>query len=119
MDMEFVRDRMTKLRLEKNVSERKMSLDLGHSPSYINGISSGVKTPSLTEMFFICEYFGLAVSDFFNTKEEISIFKQTVIHEVCTKDDKDLEVISEMLRYLPEKRKDNKQHYQTKWKDTE
>lgn len=119
MDMDFVRERMTQLRLEKNVSERQMSLDLGHSPSYINGIILGKKTPSLTEMFFICEYFGLDTADFFNTKIEISILKQSIIHEVCTKDDKDLLVVSEILRYLPQKRQNNKQSYLMKWKEQE
>ena len=33
MDTKFVRDRITQLRLQKGVSEYKMSYDLGHSPS--------------------------------------------------------------------------------------
>ena len=35
MDENFIRERLTQLRLKKNVSEYKMSLDLGHSKSYI------------------------------------------------------------------------------------
>lgn len=34
MEEQFIRDRISKLREEKQVSERKMSLDLGHSTSY-------------------------------------------------------------------------------------
>ena len=34
MEEQFIRDRLSKLREEKQVSERKMSLDLGHSTSY-------------------------------------------------------------------------------------
>lgn len=32
---EFIRNRITRLRMLKNVSEYQMSLDLGHSKSYI------------------------------------------------------------------------------------
>lgn len=119
MDMDFVRERLTQLRLEKNISERQMSLDLGHSPSYINGITSGKKTPSLTEMFFICEFLGLEVTDFFNTKTEISILKQRIINEVCSKDDKDLAVVGEVLKYLPEKSDSSQNIYRMQWKATD
>ena len=37
---QFVRNRITQLRLQKDVSEYQMSYDLGHSRSYINNITS-------------------------------------------------------------------------------
>ena len=46
MDIEFIRERITQLRLQKGVSEYKMSYDLGHSRGYINNISSGKTLPS-------------------------------------------------------------------------
>ena len=49
MDAEFVRERITQLRVRKDVSEYKMSYDLGHSRGYINNISSGKTLPSMTE----------------------------------------------------------------------
>lgn len=45
MEEQFIRERLFKLREEKQVSERKMSLDLGHSTSYIRGITSGRSLP--------------------------------------------------------------------------
>ena len=41
IDEKFIRKRITKLRMQKDVSEYKMSLDMGHSGSYINSIASG------------------------------------------------------------------------------
>ena len=38
MDIEFIRERITQLRLQKGVSEYKMSYDLGHSRGYISTI---------------------------------------------------------------------------------
>ena len=66
MDVEFVRERITQLRLQKGVSEYKMSYDLGHSRGYINNISSGKTLPSMTEFFAICDYFGISPMDFFD-----------------------------------------------------
>ena len=37
----YLRERITELRLQKNVSEHRMSLDLGRSGSYIRGITKG------------------------------------------------------------------------------
>ena len=61
MDTTFIRDRITELRLQKGVSEYKMSMDLGHSKSYIQSISSGKSLPSLSEFLYICEYFDLSL----------------------------------------------------------
>lgn len=68
MTAEFVRERITQLRLQKGVSEYKMSYDLGHSRGYINNISSGKSLPSMLEFFAICEYFNITPIEFFNDK---------------------------------------------------
>lgn len=67
MDDTFVRNRISELRTKKGVSEYKMSLDLGHSKSYIQSISSGKALPSLSEFFYICDYLGVTPKDFFDT----------------------------------------------------
>lgn len=66
MNIEFVRERITQLRLQKGVSEYKMSYDLGHSRGYINNISSGKTLPSMAEFFSICEYFEISPVEFFD-----------------------------------------------------
>lgn len=43
----YVRHRITQLRLQKGVSEYQMSYDLGHSKSYINNITSKKAMPSM------------------------------------------------------------------------
>lgn len=68
MDIEFIRERITQLRLQKGVSEYKMSYDLGHSRGYINNISSGKTLPSMTKFLAICEYFGITPIEFFNAE---------------------------------------------------
>ena len=67
---EFIRERITALRIKKNVSEYRMSLDLGHSISYIRGINSGKALPSMREFLYICEYLGVTPTEFFDTGME-------------------------------------------------
>ena len=77
MDTTFIRDRITELRLQKGVSEYKMSMDLGHSKSYIQSISSGKSLPSLSEFLYICEYFDISPKTFLIQKHIIrSLWKK-------------------------------------------
>lgn len=69
MDLDFIRQRLTELRIKKGVSEYKMSLDLGHSRSYIHHIACGRSLPSIQELFYICEYLEISPCDFFDDKQ--------------------------------------------------
>ncbi len=58
--------RLTKLRQQKNVSARDMSLTLGQNPGYINSIESGKSLPSMKQFFYICEFLDITPSQFFD-----------------------------------------------------
>ena len=66
MEPKFISDRISVLRTKKNVSEYRMSTDLGHSKSYIQSISSGKSMPSMGEFLYICEYLGVTPREFFD-----------------------------------------------------
>ena len=78
---EFVRARITELRIQKDVSEHKMSLDLDKSGSYIRGITSGSALPSLKELFNIIAYFDMTPVDFFAPLDNTD----TPYHKLCKK----------------------------------
>lgn len=61
--------RLARLRLNKNVSARDMSLSLGLSESYINKIENGKTLPSMNTFFDICDYLDISPRDFFNMGE--------------------------------------------------
>ena len=103
MTPEFVRDRITQLRLQKGVSEYKMSYDLGHSRGYINNISSGKALPSLTEFFAICEYFGITVTEFFDEKQSNPKQVQDITEKLRGLNDADLTLVSSLLDRLRNK----------------
>ena len=50
----YVRSRITQLRIYKGISEYQLSYDFGHSRGYINNITSGKSLPSMSEFFSIC-----------------------------------------------------------------
>jgi len=100
---EFVRERITQLRLQKGVSEYKMSYDLGHSRGYINNISSGKSLPSMAEFFAICEYFGITPIEFFNgAVQNPKVFNQT-IEKLEQLDEEDLELTLKNIERLLKK----------------
>jgi len=98
----FLRDRITHLRLKKGVSEYQMSLSLGHSRSYIQGITSGRKLLSFTEFFYMCDYFEISPKDFFDDGIVNPILIQKAVDGMKDMHDKD--VIT--LIYLIDRLKD-------------
>ena len=103
MDVEFVRERITQLRVQKGISEYKMSYDLGHSRGYINNISSGKTLPSMTEFFAICDYFGISPVEFFDTKVSNPKLAQSVLSVLEQLDEEDLQLTLTNIRRLLKK----------------
>lgn len=67
---DFVPERLAKLRTQKGVSARDMSLSLGQANNYINNIENKKSLPSMQAFFYICEYLGITPKDFFDTETE-------------------------------------------------
>lgn len=65
MNKNFVSRRIYELRNKKNISGRKLSLELGLSNSYITQIENGQRMPSLENLSKICDYFGISLAEFF------------------------------------------------------
>ena len=100
MDTKFIRDRITELRIQKGVSEYKMSYDLGHSRSYIYNISSGKSLPPMAEFLEICAYFEITPSQFFNDSTENPALLQSAIEELKKLNDDDLMLVISITRRL-------------------
>lgn len=99
----FVRNRISELRTKKGVSEYKMSLDLGHSRSYMHSISSGKALPSFSEFLYICEYLGVTPKEFFDadSSEPQLVCKLTELAKKLTPED--LAVLINMAERLADK----------------
>lgn len=106
MHVNFIRSRISELRTKKGISEYKMSLDLGHSKSYIQSISSGKALPSLSEFIYICDYLGVTPQEFFDTNqnEPILVHQLYSLSKYLKKED--LEVLIAVAQRL----QDNNQY---------
>lgn len=103
MDEEYIRNRITQLRIKKQISEYKMSLDLGHSKSYIQSISSGRSLPSIPELLYICEYLGVAPKDFFDESNSEPALTLQLCNTAKKLAEKDLKMLVDIANRLSEK----------------
>lgn len=62
--------RLARLRTQKGVSAREMSLSIGQNASYINNIETGKAMPSMSVFFFICDYLEITPKEFFDVEAE-------------------------------------------------
>lgn len=97
---EFVRNRITQLRINKGISEYQLSYDLGHSRGYINNISSGKSLPSMSEFFAICDYFNISPVDFFDDKHSNPVLLSKAISELQSLNDEDMLLILTIINRL-------------------
>ncbi len=100
MDTDYIVKRITELRLKKGVAEHRMSLDLGHSRSYMQGISSGRALPSMTEFLAICDYLEVTPKDFFDEGNTNPTLLQATLDKLKGLPESDLLIIYTMADRL-------------------
>lgn len=67
---DFFSVRLARLRTQKGVSAREMSLSLGQADNYINSIENKKNFPSMQSFFYICEYLHVTPQQFFDMDVE-------------------------------------------------
>lgn len=65
-DFFFICDKIAKLRYEKGISARDMSLSLGQNQNYINSIENRKTLPSVPMLLYICDYLHISPAEFFS-----------------------------------------------------
>ena len=100
MDKNFISKRITELRIKKNVSEYRMSTDLGHSKGYIQSIASGRTLPSMTEFLYICDYLGVTPSLFFDEKIKEPILYNDINKYLSMMNEDDLKIILDICKRM-------------------
>lgn len=95
--------RLAKLRTEKGVSARDMSLSIGQNAGYINNIENGKALPSMAGFFFICEYLNITPQEFFDIDSEQPEFLNHVIENLKKLNHRQLQNISAIIEDLAKK----------------
>ena len=105
MDMEFVRNRITEIRLQRGISEYQLSYEAGHSKNYIHNIVSGYSQPSVKELLYLIDILGITPQDFFDEKKQTAypVLLQEIVKELDSMGKEDLTVVLNVVRRLKEK----------------
>ncbi|WP_418436774.1 helix-turn-helix domain-containing protein [Blautia sp.] len=104
MNEKFIANRITELRVKKNVSEYQMSLDLGKNKSYIQNISSGRSMPSMSQFLEICNYFNITPQQFFDEELHNLPLYQKANDLLKQLDDDDMMAVIPILNRLTTKK---------------
>lgn len=97
---EFLPQRLTQLRMQKNVSARDMSLSLGQAKNYINSIENRKALPSMQSFFYICEYLGVTPQEFFDEGNACPVRLRELLDEAKRLDDNALVHLLALMREL-------------------
>ena len=100
---DFIRERIVKLRMERGVSAREMSLSMGQSASYVNNIENRRARPSLTGLFYICEYFGITPWEFFEEGNEYPQKLRAITDSLKNLDERNLAIVAQIASILARK----------------
>ncbi len=95
--------RLAQLREKKGVSAREMSLAIGQNAGYINNIESGKSSPSLTGIFYICEYLQISESEFFDLQSVNPSKLDDLIKDLKKLDDAQLDAIAKLVKVMKKK----------------
>ena len=77
-----------------------MSIELGHSPSYIHSIVSGKALPSMTEFLYICEYFKISPKEFFDDSVDNPTLMKLVMEDLNKLNENQILSIHEIIKGL-------------------
>ena len=91
-------ERLTKLREQKGVSAREMSLDLGQAHSSMHGFENKRSFPKMLTFFYICEYLGISPKDFFDYGQQTPALDNELYTEIQKLDVKSKEYYLNMIR---------------------
>lgn len=92
--------RLSFIRESKNISARKMSLDLGLNPGYINKIETKQVLPSMQIFFDLCKYLQILPEDFFNSHLQYPADMTEIISDLQKLDEKQFEHIAAIIKDL-------------------
>ncbi|MBR4346971.1 MAG: helix-turn-helix domain-containing protein [Oscillospiraceae bacterium] len=90
--------RLSKLRTDKGISARDMSLSIGQNPGYINSIETGKSLPSMSVFFYICEYLDISPKDFFDIDNIDPVRMATLMDDIKKLDYKQLQALSVIVK---------------------
>ena len=91
---DFFYNRLIKLRMDRGVSQREMRFAIGQNAGYITKLESKASLPSMTVFFYICEYFGITMAEFFDDGTTHPLQVKALLEEIRGLDSDSLELLT-------------------------
>jgi len=101
---DYFLERLTKLRGDKKISAREMSLSIGQNRNYINQIENKKAFPTLQVFFYICEYLQVTPKEFFDEDVEYPIELNALIEDLKKLDATALASVSSVVKEILRKK---------------
>jgi transcriptional regulator with XRE-family HTH domain len=101
--LEYFSNRLFKLRSNKGVSAREMSLSMGQGHGYIGQLERKAYLPSMTGFFYICEYLDIKPKDFFDDEIEQPVIFSEIITNMKELGDEQLRTVNDLVKGLAKK----------------
>lgn len=98
---EVILNRITQLRIQKDISEKQMSRDIGKTPSYLSSMNKNKSIPSMLTLIAICDYFEVTLGEFFDFEGNPYPLKVNAIrNELLHLDEGELDIILSLVRSM-------------------
>lgn len=98
-----VAERIAFLRESKGISQRKMSIALEQSESYLNKVENGEIVPPFPMFFQICAFLGVTPEEFFHEGAHLPGTIPALTEELQTLDQETLSHISALIHIIAQK----------------
>ena len=96
----FISERLAKLRMQKGVSARDMSLSLGQANNYINTIENRKSLPSMQSFFYICDFLGVTPQEFFDEENAVPATLREFVAEAKKLDESTMTHLLSIMKKL-------------------
>ena len=97
---QFLRNRISELIAQRNLSEHRLSLEIGKSGSYIRAITNGLTLPSVKELFNIIAYFEISPAEFFEGLEDAHSLRSQLREKLREMDDDSLQKVALFIEWI-------------------
>ena len=96
----FFSNRLYDLRMQQNVSARKMSNLIGMGDAYINTIENNKSMPKMEQFYFICDYLKISPSDFFDEDNSNPQRLAALMEDLKSLSDEQLATVAAVVREM-------------------
>lgn len=102
MDIKYVQDKITELRIKRGLSAYELSYHLGHSKNYIHNIVSGYSQTTVNELLYIIDFFGITPKDFFDEEYVYAdpVLAKKILDAMKGMSEKDLSALAHLVNLV-------------------